>query len=76
MPIEEAVELATCQRFRAIFLTTLTTVLGLVPLLFETSEQAQFLLPMAVSLCFGLSVSSILVLMVIPAVVKGLIKIN
>lgn len=60
---------ASCDRFRAVLLTSLTTVGGLVPLLFETSLQAQFLLPMAVTLVFGLSVATVLVLFLVPAVV-------
>ena len=49
-------------------LTTLTTALGLAPLLFETSPQAQFLIPMAVSLGFGIVISGFMVLFVTPAV--------
>lgn len=55
-------------RFRPVLLTTLTTALGLAPLLFETSPQAQFLIPMAVSLGFGIVVSAFMVLFVTPAV--------
>ena len=55
-------------RFRPVVLTTLTTALGLAPLLFETSPQAQFLIPMAVSLGFGIVVSGFMVLFVTPAV--------
>lgn len=60
---------ASCDRFRAVLLTSLTTVGGLIPLLFETSLQAQFLLPMAVTLVFGLSVATVFVLFLVPAVV-------
>jgi multidrug efflux pump subunit AcrB len=56
------------RRFRPVLLTTLTTALGLAPLLFETSPQAQFLIPMAVSLGFGIIVSAFMVLFVTPAV--------
>ena len=49
-------------------LTTLTTALGLAPLLFETSPQAQFLIPMAVSLGFGIVISGFMVLFVTPSV--------
>ncbi|WP_289282139.1 efflux RND transporter permease subunit, partial [Methylophaga sp. UBA5088] len=55
------------QRLRAVLLTSLTTIAGLTPLLFETSLQAQFLIPMAVSMSFGLMFSTVLVLLVIPA---------
>ncbi len=58
---------AACQRLRAVLLTSLTTIAGLTPLLFETSLQAQFLIPMAVSISFGLAFATVLVLMVIPA---------
>ena len=63
----EAAGLASRRRFRPIFLTTLTTALGLGPLLLETSPQAQFLIPMGVSLGFGIVISSFLVLSVTPA---------
>ncbi|TWU39555.1 efflux RND transporter permease subunit [Novipirellula artificiosorum] len=54
-------------RFRAILLTSATTIAGLTPLLFETSRQAQVLIPLAVSVCFGLLSSTVLVLVAIPA---------
>ncbi|MGP1354956.1 efflux RND transporter permease subunit [Roseicyclus sp.] len=63
----EAIPEAAARRFRPIFLTTLTTFLGVSPLLLETSLQAQFLIPTAVSLGFGILVGSILVLLVVPA---------
>lgn len=59
---------ASARRFRPILLTTLTTALGLGPLLFETSPQAQFLIPMGVSLGFGILISGLMVLFVTPAV--------
>ena len=59
---------SAARRFRPVLLTTLTTALGLAPLLFETSPQAQFLIPMAVSLGFGIIVSAFMVLFVTPAV--------
>ncbi|MEM9937680.1 MAG: efflux RND transporter permease subunit [Pseudomonadota bacterium] len=59
---------ASARRFRPILLTTLTTALGLGPLLLETSPQAQFLIPMAVSLAFGIVISGIMVLFVTPVV--------
>ncbi|MEL6862304.1 MAG: efflux RND transporter permease subunit, partial [Pseudomonadota bacterium] len=59
---------ASARRFRPILLTTLTTALGLGPLLFETSPQAQFLIPMGVSLGFGIVISGFMVLFVTPAV--------
>ncbi|MCY4324444.1 MAG: efflux RND transporter permease subunit [Betaproteobacteria bacterium] len=58
---------AACQRLRAVLLTSLTTIGGLLPLLFETSLQAQFLVPMAVSICFGLAFATVLILLYTPA---------
>ena len=66
-PIEAAAA-ASARRFRPVMLTTLTTALGLAPLLLETSPQAQFLIPMAVSLGFGIVISGFMVLFVTPAV--------
>ena len=54
-------------RLRPVLLTTLTTVLGLAPLLYETSAQAQFLKPTVVTLVYGLGFGLVLVLMVVPA---------
>jgi len=59
---------SSARRFRPILLTTLTTALGLAPLLLETSPQAQFLIPMGVSLGFGILVSGFMVLFVTPAI--------
>ena len=61
---------ACCQRFRAVVLTSLTTIAGLSPLLFERSSQAQFLIPMAASICFGLAVATLLILVVIPTLLS------
>ncbi|MBX2805503.1 MAG: efflux RND transporter permease subunit [Hyphomicrobiales bacterium] len=58
---------ASMARFRAILLTSLTTLLGVLPLLSETSLQAQILIPLVTSLGFGLLASTILVLFVVPA---------
>ncbi|SFK41225.1 efflux RND transporter permease subunit [Methylophaga sulfidovorans] len=66
-PTQQAIIEASVQRLRAVLLTSLTTIAGLTPLLFETSLQAQFLIPMAVSMSFGLMFSTVLVLLVIPA---------
>jgi multidrug efflux pump subunit AcrB len=60
---------ASCDRLRAVLLTSLTTVGGLVPLLFETSLQAQFLIPMAATLVFGLAVATLFVLFLVPAII-------
>jgi multidrug efflux pump subunit AcrB len=66
----EAIISAATQRLRAVLLTSLTTIGGLTPLLFETSVQAQFLIPMAVSISFGLMFATVLVLLVIPALLS------
>ncbi len=57
----------TCDRLRAVLLTSLTTIGGLCPLLFETSLQAQFLIPMAITMVFGLMVATFLVLFLVPS---------
>ncbi len=62
-----AISDATADRLRPVLLTTLTTVLGLAPLLFESSSQAQFLKPTVVTLCYGLGFGMLLVLLVVPA---------
>ena len=56
-------------RLRPVLLTTLTTVLGLMPLLYEQSAQAQFLKPTVITLCYGLAFGMLLVLLVVPALV-------
>jgi multidrug efflux pump subunit AcrB len=68
IPIPEAAKIASRERFRAVLLTTLTTVAGLTPLLMESSLQAQILIPLATSIVFGLLVSTLLVLLVVPAI--------
>jgi len=70
MGVNEALEEASVQRVRAVLLTSLTTVAGLTPLLFETSLQAQFLIPMATAIAFGLIFSTFLILLVIPAMLS------
>ncbi|PWE32308.1 acriflavine resistance protein B [Maritimibacter sp. 55A14] len=58
---------ATADRLRPVLLTTLTTVLGLAPLLYESSQQAQFLKPTVITLCYGLGFGLVLVLLVVPS---------
>ncbi|WP_166253826.1 efflux RND transporter permease subunit [Marinobacter salicampi] len=70
MPVREALVEASCQRLRAVLLTSLTTIGGLLPLLFETSLQAQFLVPMAASIAFGLAVGTFLILLVVPVLLS------
>ncbi|NRB05051.1 MAG: efflux RND transporter permease subunit [Rhodobacteraceae bacterium] len=57
----------TAQRLRPVMLTTLTTVLGMAPLLYETSQQAQFLRPTVITLVYGLGFGVVIVLLVVPA---------
>ena len=66
--IREAVIHAGKQRFRPILLTSMTTFAGLTPLLLERSVQAQFLVPMAVSLAFGVVFATFITLILVPAV--------
>ena len=66
IPIEKAVEEAGKARFRAVILTSMTTIAGLLPLLLERSFQAQFLIPMAVSISFGLMAATVLTLLLVP----------
>ncbi|MEZ5583129.1 MAG: efflux RND transporter permease subunit [Candidatus Competibacteraceae bacterium] len=63
----EAAKLASRERFRAVMLTSLTTIAGLIPLLSERSLQAQVLIPLATSIVFGLLASTVLVLVAVPA---------
>ena len=65
--VAEAAAKAARARFRAIFITSLTTVVGLLPILTETSLQAQILIPLVASIVFGLSASSVITLFVLPA---------
>jgi multidrug efflux pump subunit AcrB len=67
MPLREAVEAAGVARFRPIVLTSLTTFAGLTPLLLERSVQAQFLIPMATSLGFGVLFASTITLFLVPS---------
>ena len=66
-PLREALVIAGRQRLRPIMLTTITTVLGLTPLMLERSFQAAFLIPMAISIAFGLLGATILILLLLPA---------
>ncbi len=66
-PARQAIIDGATDRLRAVFLTSATTIGGLTPLLFETSLQAQFLIPMALTIVFGLMVTTFLVLLVVPA---------
>ncbi|WBX72780.1 efflux RND transporter permease subunit [Tenacibaculum pacificus] len=70
MEYEEALFAAGKSRFRAIFLTTITTVAGLAPLIFETSRQAQFLIPMAISIAYGIMIATFLTLLTLPVLLS------
>jgi len=72
MKFDEALINAGLSRFRPIFLTSLTTVAGLAPLLyFEKSLQAQFLIPMAISIAYGIAFSTVLTLLLLPMLLKS-----
>lgn len=71
MKFDDAILAAGKSRFRAIFLTTLTTVAGLTPLIFETSRQAQFLIPMAISVAYGIMLATILTLVMLPLMLSS-----
>lgn len=68
MDVREAVIVGTKQRFRPILLTSLTTFLGVYPLITETSLQAQFLIPLAVSIGFGVLFGTVIIVLTVPAV--------
>ena len=65
--LETAMRVGGRQRFRPILLTTITTMMGLAPLTFFASGQARFLQPMAISVFFGLAMTTFLILVVVPA---------
>ncbi|MCK5367800.1 MAG: efflux RND transporter permease subunit, partial [Cyclobacteriaceae bacterium] len=66
LKFEDALFEAGKSRFRAIFLTSLTTIAGLSPLIFEKSMQAQFLIPMAISIAYGIALATVLTLVMLP----------
>ena len=67
IPDDRAIRAAGVQRFRAVLLTTLTTFGGLAPMIFETSRQAKFLIPMALSLGYGILFATFITLLLVPA---------
>lgn len=69
MKVHDAAYDAGISRFRPIVLTSLTTVLGLYPLLTETSFQAQFLIPMAISVAYGVLIGTFIILLFFPVVI-------
>lgn len=66
MDIKQAVVEAGCARFRAITLTSITTFVGVLPIMFETSLQAKFVIPMAVALGFAVLFATLLTLVLVP----------
>jgi multidrug efflux pump subunit AcrB len=70
IPMEQAVRDSGRRRFRPILLTTLTTFLGLTPMILETSLQAKFLVPMAVSLGFGIVFATAITLILVPSLYR------
>ena len=66
MAYDDALFEAGRSRFRAIFLTSITTIAGLAPLILEQSRQAQFLIPMAVSIAYGIGFATVLTLIILP----------
>jgi multidrug efflux pump subunit AcrB len=66
MTFDTAIYQAGRSRFRAIFLTSITTMAGLAPLIFEESRQAQFLIPMAISIAYGIAFATVLTLVLLP----------
>ncbi|MEP0367260.1 MAG: efflux RND transporter permease subunit [Cyclobacteriaceae bacterium] len=69
LDVKEAAYMAGISRFRAIVLTSLTTVLGLFPLIKETSFQAQFLVPMAISVAYGVLIGTFIILLFFPVLI-------
>jgi multidrug efflux pump subunit AcrB len=74
--VHESVIKASRDRFRAVFLTSLTTAAGLLPLLLETSLQAQVVQPIVISIVFGIFTSTLLVLFIIPSAYAVLADFN
>jgi multidrug efflux pump subunit AcrB len=64
----DAIVAGGLRRFRPIILTSLTTFFGLVPMIFETSMQARFLIPMAISLGFGVLFATVIMLVLVPSI--------
>jgi len=72
MAPREAIVAAATRRLRPIMMTTLTTFLGLAPMILETSRQARFMIPMAISLGFGMLFATLILLLVVPCLYLGL----
>jgi multidrug efflux pump subunit AcrB len=76
LSVLEAVHQAGMRRFRPVFLTSATTVAGLCPMMLETSLQAQFLIPMAVAISFGLMFATVVVLILVPCLYSILARLG
>jgi len=72
MRYKDALRKAALSRFRPIVLTSVTTIAGLAPLIFEKSMQAQFLIPMAIAIAYGLLVATFLTLVFLPITLYSL----
>ncbi|CAM4002327.1 efflux RND transporter permease subunit [Vreelandella rituensis] len=72
MAPREAIMAAATRRLRPIMMTTLTTFLGLAPMILETSRQARFMIPMAISLGFGMLFATVILLVLVPCLYLGL----
>ncbi len=76
VPIARAIQQSGARRFRPILLTTATTFLGLAPMIFETSLQARFLIPMAVSLGYGIVFATAITLILVPVLYRILVDLK
>ncbi len=76
VPVMDAIYQAGVSRFRAIFLTSATTVAGLAPIILEKSFQAQFLIPMGISIAYGITIATILTLILLPVLLISVNKFN
>ncbi|NLH17977.1 MAG: efflux RND transporter permease subunit [Phycisphaerae bacterium] len=70
IPLAQVIRDSAVRRFRPIMLTTLTTCLGLAPMILEKSLQAKFLVPMAVSLAFGVAFATMITLVLVPSLYR------
>ena len=76
LKLEDALTATGMSRFRPIILTSITTIAGLAPLIFEKELQAQFLIPMAIAISYGLILATLLTLVFLPAFLKIVNKIR
>ena len=76
LKLEDAITATGMSRFRPIVLTSITTIAGLAPLIFEKELQAQFLIPMAIAISYGLILATLLTLVFLPAFLKIVNKIR